>query len=104
MSKLKLHHENEIEGRYAKAPGAVSTDHDGHDLFTMQKVLDMKFLRGKKYYLIEWAGYEAESIWEPASSIMKDAASQEVIKDFFKVLSTAEIWKSSATAAGKSVM
>ena len=29
VSKLKLHHENEIEGRYAKATGAVGTDHDG---------------------------------------------------------------------------
>ena len=84
VSKLKLHHENEIEGRYAKPPGAVGTDHDGQDLFTMQKVLDMKFLHGKKYYLIEWAGYESESTWEPASSIMKDAASQQVIQNFLK--------------------
>ena len=30
-------------------------------IFTMQKVLDMKFLHGKKYYLIEWLGYESES-------------------------------------------
>ena len=82
VSKLKLHHENEIEGRYAKPPGAVGTDYDGNELFSMQKVLDMKFLHGKKYYSIEWAGYESESTWEPASSIMKDAASQEVIQDF----------------------
>jgi len=44
----------------------------------------MKFLHGKKYYLIEWAGYESESTWEPASSIMKDAESQKVIQDFLK--------------------
>ena len=61
VSKLKLHHEHEIEGRYAKPPGAVGTDYEGNDLFTMQKALDMKFLHGKKYYLIEWAGYESES-------------------------------------------
>ena len=84
VSKLKLHHENEIEGRYVKPPGAAGTDHDGNELFTMQKVLDMKFLHGKKYYLIEWAGYESESTWEPASSIMKDAESQKVIQDFLK--------------------
>ena len=71
--------------RYAKPPGAAAgTDHDGNELFTMQKVLDMKFLHGKKYYLIEWAGYESESTWEPALSIMKDAASQKVIQDFLK--------------------
>ena len=104
VSKLKLHHENEIEGRYAKAPGAVGTDHDGHDLFTMQKVLDMKFLRGKKYYLIEWAGYETESTWEPATSIMKDAASQEVIKDFLKSYQLPRSGRAAQQRRGKSVM
>lgn len=64
--------------------GPAGTDHDGNELFTMQKVLDMKVLHGKTYYLIEWAGYESESSWEPASSIMKDAASQQVIRDFLK--------------------
>ncbi len=82
VSKLKLHHENEIEGRHAKPPGAAGKDYSGNDLFTMQKILDMKFLRNKKYYLIEWTGYEQESTWEPASGIMKDAESQKVVQDF----------------------
>ena len=82
MSKLKLHHKNELEGRYAKPPGAIGKDDDGHELFRMEKILDMKFLHGRRYYLIRWCGYESEPTWEPASNIMKDAASQKDIKDF----------------------
>ena len=84
VSKLKLHHENEIQGRYAKPPGAAGTDHDGNKLFTIKAVFDMKVLHGETHYLIEWAGYESDCTWEPASSIMKDAASQKVIQDFLK--------------------
>ena len=42
----------------------------------------MNFLHGRRYYLMRWSGYESEPTWEPASSIMKDSASQKDIKDF----------------------
>ena len=82
VSKLKAHHENNIEGRYAKEPGAVGVDRSGNDLFRMEKILDMKYLRKKKYYLIQWAGYENEPTWEPATNVLNDAASKKDISDF----------------------
>ena len=64
---------------------AVGKDHNGNDLFTMERVLDMKIEDGKTFYLIEWAGYELDgSTWEPASGILKDDASQKVIQDFLE--------------------
>ena len=40
VSKLKAHHENNIEGRYAKEPGAVGVDRSGNNLYRMDKILD----------------------------------------------------------------
>ena len=82
VSKLKAHHENNIEGRYAKEPGAVGVDHSGNNLYRMDKILDMKYLRKKKYYLIQWLGYENQPTWEPASNVLNDAASKKDISDF----------------------
>ena len=99
-----LNVENEIEGRYAKPPGAAGTDYDGNELFTMKKVLGMKFLRGKKYYLIEWAGYESKSTWEPASSIINDAASQKAIQDCLKSYQPPRSGRAARQRRGSSVM
>ena len=56
VSKLKAHHENNIEGRYVKEPGAIGVDRSGNNLYRMDKILDMKYLRKNKYYLIQWVG------------------------------------------------
>ncbi len=82
VSKLKAHHENNIEGRYAKEPGAIGVDHSGNNLYRMDKILDMKYLRNKKYYLIQWTGYENAPTWEPATNVLNDAASKKDIADF----------------------
>ena len=82
VSKLKAHHENNIEGRYAKEPGAVGVDRSGNNLYRMDKILDMKYLRKKKYYLIQWVGYENEPTWEPAMNVLNDVASKKDISDF----------------------
>ena len=82
VSKLKIHQENNIEGRYTKEPGAVGVDGSGNNLYRMDKILDMKYLRKKKYYLIQWLGYENQPTWEPASNVLNDAASKKDVSDF----------------------
>ena len=57
-------------------------DHSGNSLYRMDKILDMKYLRKKKYYLIRWLGYENEPTWEPAANVRNDAASKKDITDF----------------------
>ena len=48
----------------------------------MDKIMDMKYLRKKKYYLIQWLDYENQPTWEPASNVSNDAASNKDISDF----------------------
>ena len=46
--------------------------------FEVEKILDFKYEKGMKYYLIKWKDYE-ESTWEPLSNL---SGCIEMINDY----------------------
>ncbi|CAI5799382.1 Hypothetical predicted protein [Podarcis lilfordi] len=64
VSQLKPCHANYFPGRIAPPPPVQV---DGHEEFPVAQILDLKQLRGKLHYLIDWVGYGPEErSWEPA--------------------------------------
>ena len=64
-----------VEGAGYETPELVSDDEDsGEDEqpeYTVEKVLNKKTVKGKKFYLVKWEGYSrAKATWEPESNLV----------------------------------
>ena len=80
VEKLKKAVGNDFAGREEAAPGPVAQDAAGNELFEVEAIVDSKFLRGKRFYLVEWTGYR-ELSWEPASALRAKRV-RGLIKEF----------------------
>jgi len=49
------------------------------EIFTVEKILKKRRLKGVQQYLVKWAGYpDSESTWEPAAAFVN----QELVEEF----------------------
>jgi hypothetical protein len=72
-SLLKAYKPDSTGERSTPVPEAVSVD--GQVEYIVEAVLDERVRRGKREYLVHWAGYHAnDSTWEPAINVQGSEA------------------------------
>lgn len=62
---------------------------EDHEEFYVEKILDMKKVGDKIYYLVNWYGYsDADNTWEPIECL---TGCDEALKDFHDSLASQDL-------------
>ncbi|KAI1711704.1 chromo (CHRromatin organization MOdifier) domain-containing protein [Ditylenchus destructor] len=87
-------------GKKATAsPDVVVLSDDAPELFHVERVLDMRNVRGKREFLVHWKGYrEDEATWEPEKNL---GLAKKLVADYLK---KADNKRNSLKATPKSVI
>jgi hypothetical protein len=87
VSKLKLFKTSD-EARFPMRPRvldrpAPQRGDDGHDYFTVEKILNKRTRRTRTEYLVKWKGYpEEENSWEPVAFLSETKALRKMVRRF----------------------
>ncbi|KAF7777779.1 hypothetical protein Agabi119p4_3851 [Agaricus bisporus var. burnettii] len=80
VSRIVLYRE-QVEGQGSKPAPAVEIE--GEQEWEVEKILNAKWFRGKKRYLVRWKGYTAEAdSWEPEENLVN---AKELITEFHQL-------------------
>ncbi|KAF7783141.1 hypothetical protein Agabi119p4_2517 [Agaricus bisporus var. burnettii] len=80
VSRIVMYRE-QVEGQGSKPAPAVEIE--GEQEWEVEKILNAKWFRGKKRYLVRWKGYTAEAdSWEPEENL---ANAKELITEFHQL-------------------
>ena len=77
ITAMKKYYANDIPGRIQPPPPPV-TDLDGFTRYSVERVISVRFRRGKRQFLVKWTGYR-DPTWEPEDNL-KDEEGQHIVQ------------------------
>ncbi len=82
ISLIKLYHEitDDFNRELPPQPDINVDNNQSTDEYEVEKILDIKYKRGKLYYLIQWKGYQLhDATWEPKENLNH---CEDILKEF----------------------
>jgi hypothetical protein len=81
-SNMKRFHEPHLTHLSKKLKASEEGDEKNLEEYEVEKLLDIKYENGEKYYLVKWKGFgPSENTWEPIKNLIH---SRDMIKEFEK--------------------